>query len=236
MIAKLVPGPGGEKVLIIEDDRSLRDGLAMNLKASGYAVVTAADGGEGLRAAFDEAPDLIILDIMLPGMSGLEILTELRRNQSQTHVLILSARDQLPDKLEGFGLGADDYVTKPFDLRELLARIDARLRRKRILARDQQTVRFGDIVVDFQARTITRKGQDVATTPREFDLLALLVRNPRKAFSREQVLREVWGYQYEGTTRTVDNFVLSLRQKLEADPQSPRYLATVRTVGYRFDP
>ncbi|MBI5487973.1 MAG: response regulator transcription factor [Deltaproteobacteria bacterium] len=236
MTAKLVPGPGGEKVLIVEDDRSLREGLALNLKASGYSVVTAADGNQGLRAAFDEAPDLIILDIMLPGLSGLEILAELRRNQSQTHVLILSARDQLPDKLEGFGLGADDYVTKPFDLRELLARIDARLRRKRILARDQQTLRFGDVVVDFQARTITRKGEDVATTPREFDLLALLVRNPRKAYSREQILREVWGYQYEGTTRTVDNFVLSLRQKIEDDPQAPRYLATVRTVGYRFDP
>jgi len=236
MTPKLVPGPGGEKVLIVEDDRSLREGLAMNLKASGYSVVAAADGNEGLRAAFDEAPDLIILDLMLPGMSGMEILGELRRNQSQTHVLILSARDQLPDKLEGFGLGADDYVTKPFDLRELLARIDARLRRKRILAREQQTIRFGDVVVDFQARGITRGGKDVASTPREFDLLALLVRNPRKAFSREQILREVWGYQYEGTTRTVDNFVLSLRQKLEDDPQSPRYLTTVRSVGYRFDP
>jgi DNA-binding response OmpR family regulator len=236
MTAKLVPGPGGEKVLIVEDDRSLRDGLAMNLKASGYSVVTAGDGNEGLRAAFDEAPDLIILDIMLPGMNGLEILTELRRHQSQTPVLILSARDQIPDKIEGFGMGADDYVTKPFDLRELLARIDARLRRKRLQAMDQQTIRFGDVVVDFQARTISRDGEDVPTTPREFDLLALLVRNPRKAFSREQILREVWGYQYEGTTRTVDNFVLSLRQKLEEDPQSPRYLSTVRSVGYRFDP
>ena len=236
MTSKLVPAPGGEKVLIVEDDRSLREGLAMNLKASGYSVVTAADGDDGLRAAFDEAPDLIILDIMLPGMNGLEILAELRRHQSETHVLILSARDQLPDKLEGFGLGADDYVTKPFDLRELLARIDARLRRRRLQARDQQTAVFGDVVVDFQARTITRDEVDVPTTPREFDLLALLARNPRKAFSREQILREVWGYQYEGTTRTVDNFVLSLRQKLEKDPQNPRYLATVRSVGYRFDP
>jgi two-component system alkaline phosphatase synthesis response regulator PhoP len=234
--AKLVPGPTGEKVLIVEDDRSLREGLAMNLKASGYGVITAADGNEGLRAAFDQAPDLILLDIMLPGQSGLEILAELRKQQVQTPVLILSARDQLPHKLEGFGLGADDYVTKPFDLRELLARIDAALRRKRLQARDQPRLEFADVVIDFQARTVVRDGKDVATTPREFDLLALLVRNPRKAFSREQILREVWGFEYEGTTRTVDNFVVSLRQKLEDDPQNPRYLVTVRTVGYRFDP
>jgi two-component system alkaline phosphatase synthesis response regulator PhoP len=234
--AKLVPGPGGEKVLIVEDDRSLREGLAMNLKASGYAVVTAVDGDQGLRAAFDEAPELIVLDIMLPGLNGLEILAELRRQQVQTPVLVLSARDQLPDKLEGFGLGADDYVTKPFDLRELLARIDAALRRKRLQARELQKIEFADVTVDFQARTVVRAGADVPTTPREFELLALLVRNPRKAFSREQILREVWGFEYEGTTRTVDNFVVSLRQKLERDPQNPRYLVTVRTVGYRFDP
>jgi two-component system, OmpR family, alkaline phosphatase synthesis response regulator PhoP len=234
--SKLVPGPGGEKVLIVEDDRSLREGLAMNLKASGYGVVVAADGNEGLRLAFDAAPDLIVLDIMLPALNGLEILSELRRQQVQTPVLILSARDQLPDKLEGFGLGADDYIAKPFDLRELLARIDAALRRKRLQARELQRVQFADVVVDFQARTVVRAGQDVATTPHEFDLLALLVRNPRKAFSREQILREAWGFEYEGTARTVDNFVVSLRQKLEQDPQDPRYLVTVRTVGYRFDP
>jgi DNA-binding response OmpR family regulator len=220
----------------VEDDRSLREGLVLNLKASGYTVATAADGKEGLRAAFDEAPDLILLDIMLPGLSGLEILQELRQQQVQIPVLILSARDQLPNKLEGFGLGADDYITKPFDLRELLARIDAALRRRRLQARDQPQLAFGTVTIDFQARTVALKGQEVAMTPREFDLLALLVRNPRKAYSREQILREVWGFDYEGTTRTVDNFVVSLRQKLEDDPQSPRYLVTVRTVGYRFDP
>jgi DNA-binding response OmpR family regulator len=233
---KLVPGPEGEKILIVEDDRSLRAGLALNLRAGGYAVVTAADGPEGLRAAFDEAPDLVLLDLMLPGMSGLEILQELRTRGLQTPVLILTARDRLPDKLEGFGLGADDYITKPFDLRELLARIDAALRRRRIEARDHGTVEFGDVAVDFGARTVSQGGEDVPVTPREFDLLGLLVRNPRKAFSRDQILRQVWGYDYEGTTRTVDNFVASLRQKLEADPQRPRYIVTVRAVGYRFDP
>jgi DNA-binding response OmpR family regulator len=233
---KLVPGPEGEKILIVEDDRSLRDGLALNLKASGYQVLTAADGPEGLRRAFDDAPDLLVLDIMLPGLSGLEILQELRERHVEVPVLILSARDQLPQKLEGFGLGADDYVTKPFDLRELLARIDAALRRRRLRQREQSTLAFADVVLDFHSRTVSRAGADVPLTPREFELLALLVRNPRKAFAREQILREVWGYEYEGTTRTVDNFVVSLRQKLEQDPQNPRYLVTVRTVGYRFDP
>ena len=236
MTPKLVPGPGGERILVIEDDRSLREGLTMNLKASGYSVATAGDGDEGLRAAFDESPDLILLDLMLPKMNGLEILQELRQRQLQTPVLILSARDRLPDKLEGFGLGADDYITKPFDLRELLARIDAALRRKRLQARNLQPASFHDVTIDFQARTVVRAGGEVPMTPREFDLLALLARNPHKAFSREQILREVWGYDYEGTTRTVDNFVVSLRQKLEDDPQNPRHLVTVRTVGYRFDP
>lgn len=236
MTAKLVPGPDGEKILVVEDDRSLRDGLALNLKASGYRVLLAADGPEGLRRAFDDAPDLILLDIMLPGLSGLEILQELRERRVEVPVLILSARDRLPQKLEGFGLGADDYITKPFDLKELLARIDAALRRRRLRRRDEATLSFGDVVIDFNARTVARGGRDVAMTPREFELLALLVRNPRKAFSREQILREVWGYDYEGTVRTVDNFVVSLRQKLEKDPQNPRYLVTVRTVGYRFDP
>ncbi|MBN1772129.1 MAG: response regulator transcription factor [Deltaproteobacteria bacterium] len=232
----MVPGPEGEKILIVEDDRSLRDGLALNLKAGGYQVLTAGDGPEGLRRAFDDAPDLLVLDIMLPGLSGLEILQELRERQVEVPVLILSARDQLPQKLEGFGLGADDYVTKPFDLKELLARIDAALRRRRLKQREEATLSFADVVLDFHARTVSRGGKDVPMTPREFELLALLVRNPRKAFAREQILREVWGYEYEGTTRTVDNFVVSLRQKLERDPQNPRYLVTVRTVGYRFDP
>lgn len=236
MTTRLVPGPEGEKILVIEDDRSLRDGLALNLKASGYRVLVAADGDEGLRRAFDDAPDLIILDIMLPGMSGLDILQELREQRVEVPVLILSARDQLPHKLEGFGLGADDYITKPFDLKELLARIDAALRRQRLRRRDEPTFCFGNVVVDFGARTVSRDGKEVALTPREFDLLALLVRNPRKAFSRDQILREVWGYDYEGTARTVDNFVVSLRQKLEKDPQNPRHLVTVRAVGYRFDP
>jgi DNA-binding response OmpR family regulator len=235
-MAKLVPGPEGEKILVVEDDRSLREGLAMNLKASGYRVVTAKDGSEGLAAAFDEAPDLVILDLMLPKMNGLEILQEMRQRRVETPVLILSARDRVVQKLEGFEIGADDYLAKPFDLRELLARVDALLRRRRLARQEDATLTFGDVEIDFRARTVCRGGHEVQTTPREFELLTLLVRNPRRAYSRDRILQEVWGYDYEGTTRTVDNFVVSLRQKLEQDPQSPRYLVTVRTVGYRFDP
>ena len=223
-------------ILIVEDEFAVARGIQYALQQEGYEVTVARSGEEGLEFATTQAPDLILLDVRLPGIDGFEVLRRLRATGSKAPVLFLTARGDEFDKVVGLELGADDYVTKPFDLRELLARIDARLRRKRILAREQQTIRFGDVVVDFQARGITRGGKDVASTPREFDLLALLVRNPRKAFSREQILREVWGYQYEGTTRTVDNFVLSLRQKLEDDPQSPRYLTTVRSVGYRFDP
>lgn len=227
---------GGETILIVEDDRSLREGLAMNFRAVGYNVLTAADGREGLHAACDEAPDLVVLDIMLPGISGLDVLREMRSRRVDVPVLVLSARGALPDKLEGFGFGADDYVTKPFDVPELLARVDAALRRRRAAAAEIDYVEFGAVRVDFRARSVARDGEAVHVTPHEFDLLALLVRHPRKAFSREHILREVWGFDYEGTTRTVDNFVVSLRQKLEDDPQSPRYLVTVRTVGYRFDP
>jgi len=228
--------PGGERILIIEDDRSLRDGLAMNFKAGGYDVRTARDGPEGLSRVIDDKPDLLILDIMLPGMSGLEILQEMRGRSIDIPVVILSVRSALTDKLEGFGLGADDYVTKPFDVPELLARVEAALRRRRANASGPVSASFGDVLVDFRSRTVSRRSVDVHVTPREFELLALLVRDPKRAFSREEILREVWGEGYEGTTRTVDNFVVSLRHKVEDDPQNPRYLVTVRTVGYRFDP
>ncbi len=226
----------GETILVIEDDRSLREGLAMNFKAVGYKVLTARDGPEGMHAVLDEHPDLVVLDLMLPGMSGLEILQEMRARKVRTPVVILSAMGALPDKLEGFGLGADDYVTKPFDLPELLARVDAALRRRREEKAEWTEVAFGDVRVDFRSRTVSRRGAEVHLTPREFDLLALLVRSPRRAFARDHILRDVWGYDYEGTARTVDNFILSLRQKIEDDPQSPRYVVTVRSVGYRFDP
>lgn len=228
-------GPG-ETILVVEDDRSLRDGLAMNFRLRGYRVVTAADGDEGLRAAFDERPDLVVLDLMLPGVDGLEILSELRGREVAVPVLILSARDRLNDKVRGLEVGADDYLTKPFQLPELMARVEAMLRRRRAERRAASAIEFGDVRVDREARRVTVRGEEVALSAREFDLLCLLAASPGRAFTRQAILEKVWGWSFEGTARTVDNFIRSLRQKIEADPAEPRHIVTVRHVGYRLAP
>ena len=224
-----------EIILVIEDDRSLREGLALNFKLKGYHVLTAADGEEGMQKAFDVRPDLIVLDIMLPGYSGLEILQELREKHQDVPVLILSARDTLDNKVEGLGLGADDYLTKPFELEELLARTEAMLRRRRMDQAAEPKITFGAVVIDPGGRSVRVDGEEVALSAREFDLLCLLARSPGRAFSRAEILERVWGWGFEGTARTVDNFILVLRQKLEADPANPRHIKTVRQVGYRLD-
>lgn len=228
-------GPG-ETILVVEDDRSLRDGLAMNFQLQGYRVLTAVDGDEGMKKAFDARPDLIVLDIMLPGWSGLEILSELREKGEDVPVLILSARDKVPDKVEGFDLGADDYVAKPFELPELLARVEAMLRRRRAERRAEPRVTFGEVEIDPAGRTVTVRGEEVYLSAREFDLLLLLARSPGRPFTREVILDRVWGWGFDGTSRTVDNFIMSLRQKVEADPSKPRHIKTVRQVGYKLEP
>jgi DNA-binding response OmpR family regulator len=229
--------PGhGETILVVEDDRSLREGLAMNFRLRGYRVLTAADGDEGLRAAFDERPDLIVLDLMLPGADGLEILSELRGREVGVPVLILSARDRLQDKVRGLEIGADDYLTKPFQLPELVARVEVMLRRRRAERRASNVLEFGEVRLDQEGRRVTVRGAEVALSAREFDLLCLLALSPGRAFTREVILERVWGWGFEGTARTVDNFIRSLRQKIEADPARPRHILTVRHVGYRFEP
>jgi two-component system alkaline phosphatase synthesis response regulator PhoP len=224
-----------ETILVVEDDRSMRDGLAMNLRIEGYTVETAPDGETGMKKAFGSGVDLLILDIMLPGWSGLEILQELRKRGSAVPVLILSARDAMPDKIEGLKLGADDYVTKPFELPELLARVEAMLRRRRLEQANEPTIEFGDLRVNPVSRSVTVGGQTTNVSSREFDLLLLLARSPGRVFRREDILSRVWGWDYDGTERTVDNFVVSLRKKIEPDPAKPRYIKTVRQVGYKFD-
>ncbi len=229
-------GGRGETILVIEDDRSLREGLALNFKLKGYHVLTAADGEAGMQKSFDVRPDLIVLDIMLPGYSGLEILQELREKQQDVPVLILSARDKLDDKVTGLLLGADDYLTKPFELEELLARTEAMLRRRRMDQLAEPRIAFGAVEIDPAGRQVSVGGREVALSAREFDLLCLLARSPGRAFTRSEILERVWGWGFDGTARTVDNFILTLRQKLEPDPANPRHIQTVRQVGYRLDP
>lgn len=220
------------RILVVEDDLSILTGLSMNLRFEGYEVLQAQDGRAGLQKAVDERPDLLVLDVMLPELNGYELVRELRRRGLTTPVVMLSARGQEQDKTLGLDLGADDYVVKPFGLQELLSRIKAVLRRRQ---REPELLRFSGVAVDLVSRTATRSGAPVELTAQEFKLLAHLLAHPGRTYSRDELLAGAWGYDYEGTARTVDNFVRQLRLKLEADPEAPRHFVTVRGLGYRFD-
>lgn len=221
------------RVLIVEDDNAIAAGLRLNLRHEGYVVMVEADGEQGLKRALEEVPDLIILDVMLPTMNGFEVLRELRRRGNTGGVIMLTAKGLEEDKVLGLDLGADDYVQKPFGLSELIARVNAVLRRRAALK--PSLVAFGDVVVDRRARSVTRAGDVVALSPREMSLLLFFVDHPGRAHSRDQLLEGAWGLDYEGTERTVDNFVVSLRKKLELNPDEPAHFVTVRGIGYRFD-
>jgi two-component system alkaline phosphatase synthesis response regulator PhoP len=224
------------RILVVEDSPDLAFGLRNNLEIEGYEVAIAADGREGLELARAQNPDLIILDLMLPEMDGFRVLRELRAEGRSMPVLVLTARGEEADKVRGLKLGADDYVTKPFGLLELLARVEALLRRGAPeKAAENAVERVGDIEIDTGARTVQRGGQPVDLAPREFDLLLALIRHRGKVVSRQQLLTEVWGHTGEVVTRTVDTHVAELRRKLEPDPATPRYIATVRKAGYRLD-
>lgn len=194
----------------------------------------AADGQSGLELAVNRPPDLILLDVMLPRLNGFEVLRELRRLELPVPVIMLTAKGEELDKVRGLDLGADDYLTKPFALAELLARIRAVLRRQRRIDQETEQVRFGAVEVDFSAHRVVVAGAAVKLTTRELDLLRLFVEREGAALSREEIVRRVWGYDYEGTDRTLDNFVSRLRQKLEPLAEAPRHFLTVRGVGYRF--
>jgi two-component system alkaline phosphatase synthesis response regulator PhoP len=226
--------PEKSRVLIVEDDAAIAAGLRLNLRHEGFVVTVEVDGEQGLKRALDDAPDLVILDVMLPSMNGYEILRELRRRGSTAGIIMLTAKGLEEDKVLGLDLGADDYVQKPFGLSELIARVNAVLRRRS--AQQPAQVRFDDVVIDKSARTVVRGGEAVALSPREMSLVLFLVDHPGRAHSRDQLLEGAWGLDYEGTERTVDNFVVSLRKKLERDPDAPAHFITVRGVGYRFDP
>jgi DNA-binding response OmpR family regulator len=220
-------------VLVVEDDRALAVGLDLNLSAEGFEVFIAGDGAGGLALAEAKPPDLVILDLRLPDMDGLEVLAGLRLRRPRIPVIVLSARGEERDKIRGLDEGADDYVTKPFSLGELVARINAHLRRSR--PQERRVVQVGEADVDIGGRQVQRGGRTIQLTAREFDLLAYLLENPGRAHSRDALLTAVWGHDYDGTTRTVDNFVRSLRLTLERDPARPQTLVTVRGVGYRLD-
>jgi DNA-binding response OmpR family regulator len=222
-----------ETILVIEDDPSIRKGLELNLAVEGYQLLTAADGSEGLKLWRERRPDLVLLDIALPRIGGFSVLRALRKVDRETPVLILSAAGQEASKVEGLSLGADDYITKPFGLAELLARVHAALRRA---GRGGEKRTFGRVEVDLKARRVTVSGAMVELTTREFDLLRHFLLHPEMALSREQLMQAVWGIDYYGTARTVDNFIVRLREKLEADPSDPRLFETVRGIGYRFNP
>lgn len=223
-----------ESILLVEDQESLRTTLGDRLRSEGYVVDTAADGLEGLDKAAKLTFDLIILDIMLPLRSGLDVCTDLRKAGIAAPILMLTVRNETVDKVVGFKLGADDYVTKPFEAAELMARIEALLRRAP-LRKGPGLYEFGAISVNLRGEQVTRAGEPVDLTEREFQLLRHLLEHTGSTISREELLRCVWGYDIENTsTRTVDTHICSLRQKLEEDPSRPTFIVTVSGVGYRF--
>ena len=228
-----------EKIVVIEDDPSILRGLQLNLGMEGYLVRSATDGETGLRLAKTESPDLVVVDVMLPRLGGLEVVREIRQDDPDMPILILSAKGQEVDKVAGLKFGADDYMVKPFGLKELLARIDALLRRRRARGEtgpNRSLRKVGEIELDLDARRAAVGGRALELTSREYDLLAFFVTHPERVYSREQLMEAVWGSRYFGTARTVDNFIARLRAHIGDDAERPRHLETVRGVGYRFNP
>jgi len=224
------------RVLIVEDDPAILRGLKDNLLVESYEVLTASDGEAGYRLVREQKPDLVILDLMLPGMSGYEVCRKLRQEGDRTPILMLTARGEEGDRVLGLDLGADDYVTKPFSVRELLARVRAIVRRLNPPKALPDELRFDDVVVDFRRYEARKSGQRVEMTRKEFGLLQYLAARSGEVVRRDELLEEVWDYQNYPTTRTVDNHVLSLRAKLEQAQADPRHLITVHGVGYKFVP
>jgi two-component system, OmpR family, alkaline phosphatase synthesis response regulator PhoP len=221
------------RILVIEDEYNLALGLRANLEIEGYDVAVAATGEEGLAEAQARAPDLVILDVMLPGMDGYRVLAALRARGISVPVLMLSARAEEIDKVLGFRAGADDYVAKPFGVMELMLRVQALLRRSGARAANAPW-RFGDVEVDAERRSVRRRGAEVSLAPRAFDLLVALLGSAGRPLTRHELLRSVWGYDASVTTRTVDAHVAELRRKLEDNPGDPRHILTVHRVGYRL--
>ncbi|MCS3662785.1 DNA-binding response OmpR family regulator [Salinibacter ruber] len=228
-----------KRILLVEDDDDIADLLELHLTDAGHAVDVVGDGDDGLAQALTEAYDLIVLDIMLPGTDGFDICRRLRQEKCPTPILMVTAKTEEVDKVLGLELGADDYITKPFSIREVLARVKALFRRVEVdqdvhAEADETPIELGKVVVEPEKRKVTVEGEAVDLTSKEFELLLLFARHPGRAFSRDELLDEVWGYQYSGYSHTVNTHINRLRNKIEPDPSEPRYVKTVWGVGYRF--
>lgn len=231
-----------ELILVVDDELTLQETIAFQLTRQGYEVVTSADGEDALDKARVQRPDLIILDIMLPKLDGFEVCRILRQEMN-TPILMLTARDDEIDRVVGLEVGADDYLTKPFSMRELLARVKALLRRVRLIKedaivvkeQDSEVLRIGGLVIDLNRHEIRRNNEVINLKPKEYELLICLAKHPGRVYSREMLLEQIWGWEYIGNSRTVDVHIRWLREKIEDDPANPRHLITVRSAGYRFE-
>lgn len=225
-----------EKILVVDDEDNILELLRFNLENSGYKVLTAQNGIDALRIAKTEVPDLILLDLMLPGMDGYDVCKEIRRddNISSTPIIMITAKGEELDKILGLELGADDYITKPFSVRELKARLKAVLRRTTIQQIDK-SYRFGNISIDFDKHEVMKNDEKIELTLKEFELLEILIKNKGRVMTRDFLLDKIWGYEYIGESRTVDVHIRHLRQKVEEDDKNPQYIETIRGIGYRFN-
>jgi len=223
-----------EKILVVEDERPILMGIKDNLEMDGYTVFTARDGKRGLTLARQKAPDLIILDIMLPKMNGFEVCKRLRKEKNPARIIILSAKREETDKVRGLDLGADDYITKPFGVQEFLARVKAVLRREVEPESELKSYKFGNVRVDFERMEVVKGKKKIELTTREFHILRVFIERRGKVVTREALLKAVWGYDVAPPTRTVDNHIVKLRKALEEDATDPRYIISVRSVGYKF--
>lgn len=228
----------GKNILIVEDNADLVNLLKINLSDQGHTIHTALNGQQGLDQYRQVNPDLVILDVMMPKIDGIEVCKEIRENDKVTPILMLTAKSEEIDKILGLEIGADDYMTKPFSIRELIARVKAMLRRVEAQSQDkkdlQEILNFDGLQVNTKKRKVTIKGDSLELTSKEYDLLLLFFSNPGKAYSREELLNDIWGYSYEGYSHTVNSHINRLRSKIEEDPSDPHYIRTVWGVGYRF--
>ncbi|HUE28087.1 MAG TPA: response regulator transcription factor [Solirubrobacteraceae bacterium] len=230
-------GSGDRSVLVVDDEPTIAEVVARYLERAGYRVLIAADGEEALDAVAVERPDLVVLDLMLPRLSGLEVMRRLRaRDGGGPPVVLLTAKDEESDRVSGLRLGADDYMVKPFSAAELVARVDAVLRRAERLVEPDATIELPALSIDPAARRVHARGEEIHLTQREYDLLLFLARHPGRAFSRDELMHAIWRYSFYSDTSTVTVHIRRLRTKIEDDPGDPRYLQTVRGVGYRFQP